>query len=113
MAAGVTIWIPPGGKRGSTLVVLEPFSEVLEPFSEVLEPFSEVLEAPDSSEPDAPVVAAALPSVDDCADLEPVDSGPSVIVPLAESDSAEEGAADCDDSGGDDVSDGASETIGN
>jgi hypothetical protein len=88
----------------------------------VLEAFSEVSEAPDSSEPDAPVVAAALPSVDDCADLEPVDSGPSVIVPLAEPDSVEEGAADCDDSGGDDVSDcddfggddvsdGASETI--
>lgn len=75
----------------------------------VFDPFEEVLEAPDcfdpdadpdleGPDPDAPVVAAALPSVDVWADPEPVDFGAFVIVPLAESEAAaEEGAADPDD----------------
>ena len=57
---------------------------------------------------DCPVVAAALPLVDDPADLESVDVGASVIVSLAESTAVEDGTSDGDDSGGDDVCDGSS-----
>ena len=105
MAAGVTIWIPPGGRRGSTFVVLDPLEDVREAL-DPLEPEAE----PDS---DSPVVAEALSSVDDSADPESVVSGASVIVPVADSDSAEEGSAVSDDSGGDDVSVGASEKLEN
>jgi hypothetical protein len=83
-------------------VVFDPLVEVLVP-PDRLEPDAE----PDL-DPDAPVVAAALPSVDDSEDPEPVDSGASVMVPLADSDRVVEAAADAEDSEGDDVSDGAS-----
>ncbi len=88
----------------------------------VFDSFVDVFDAPDSFEPDAdsdldgpdpdaPVVAAALPSVDDWADPEPVDFGASVIVPLAEPEPVDEGMADCDESGGDDVCDGPTKDV--
>jgi hypothetical protein len=83
-------------------VVFDPLVEVLVP-PDRLEPDAE----PDL-DPDTPVVAAALPSVDDSADPEPVDSGASVMVPLADSERVAEAVADSEDSEGDDVSDGAS-----
>jgi hypothetical protein len=85
-------------------VVFDPFVEVLVP-PDRFEPDADL-----DSDPDAPVVAAALPSVDDSEDPDPVDSGASVMVPLAESDSegVAEAAADSEDSEGDDVRDGAS-----
>ena len=85
----------------------------------VFDSFVEVLEAPDCLEPDAdldpdaPVVAVGLSSVDDSADLEPVDVGASVIVPLAESEAVEEGVAVLEVSGGDDVCEGASKNVKN
>lgn len=96
----MTISIPPGGRRGSTGVVLDALADVLEP-PDIVEPDSD-------SDPEAPVVALLLPSVEDSADPESVGSGPSVMVVVAASDSVEEGSADSDDSGGDDVADGAS-----
>lgn len=85
----------------------------------VLDPLVEVREAPDCFEPDAdldpdpPVVAAALPSVDDLAASESVELGASVIVPLAESAAVEDGAADFDDFDDDDVCEGESENFEN
>ncbi len=84
----------------------------------VLDALVEVLEAPDCLEPDAerdpdsPVVAVALSSVDDSADSEPVEVGASVIVPLTDSSAVEEGADDSDESEGDDVCEGSSEEHG-
>jgi hypothetical protein len=96
--------MPPGGSRGSTFVVLDALEEVFEA-PDFPEPDAEPDAEPD---PDSPVVAEALSSVEDSADPEPVDSGASVILPLAESDSVEEGSADSEDPGGDDVFDGVS-----
>lgn len=85
----------------------------------VFDALVDVLEEPDCLEPDAdpdpdsPVVATALPSVDDAADPEPVDDGASVIVPLADSEALEEGAGEFGDFEGDDVCDGASRNIAN
>lgn len=101
MAAGVTIWIPPGGRRGSRLVVRDPLDEVREPVGR-REP------EPDSVL-DSSVVAEALASVEESAELEPVASGASVIVPVAESDPAEEDLAVAEDARGDEVSVGVSE----
>lgn len=81
----------------------------------VFDVLEEVLEAPDcfepeaEREPDSPVVAAALPSVDDAADSESVEVGASVIVPVTDSSAVEEGAAESDEPEGDDVRDGSSE----
>ena len=75
----------------------------------LLDPAEVVLEAPDCLEPDsvldpdAPVVAFALPSVDDPSVLEPVELGASVIVPLA----------DLDESGDADVREGVSKSTAN
>ena len=89
--------MPPGGNRGSTAVVLDALEEVLEA-PDCPEPDAE-------SDPDSPVVAETLPSVEDSADSVPVDSGASVMVPVADSDSVEEDAADGE---GVEVSDGVS-----
>jgi hypothetical protein len=83
-------------------VVFDPLVEVLVP-PDRFEPDAE----PDL-DPDASVVAAALPSVDDSGDPESVDSGASVMVPLADSERVVEAAADPEDSEGDGVSDGVS-----
>lgn len=60
------------------------------------------------SDPDRPVVVAALALVDGPVDLESVDAGASVIVSVVESAAVEEGASDGDDSGVGDVCDGPS-----
>jgi hypothetical protein len=94
--------MPPGGRRGSTAVMLKPRDEV------VLEGLV-CRELDAVREPDAPVVAAALSSVDELSVDESVELGASVIVPLAGSGSVEDGVSDADGSGDAEVLEGISE----
>jgi hypothetical protein len=59
------------------------------------------------------VVASALPSVDDPSVSESVELGASVIVPLAESGTVDDGVSASDESGDTDVRDGVSRNTTN
>jgi hypothetical protein len=95
--------MPPGGSRGSAAVLLVKPEDVLEA-PDCLDPDAVL-------DPDAPVVARALPSVDEPSVSESVELGASVIVPLAESGTVEDGRSDSDESGDADVLEGVSKNI--